>query len=87
MKCASYLHKAAVWFEICWFPEYGRSKNFRFFMDSLATEDERGSMVRFPAGDGNFSPRHRVWNGSEAHPASYPVGTKGSFPGGKATGA
>jgi hypothetical protein len=26
--------------------------------------------------------RHRVQNGSGAHPASYPMGTKGSFPGG-----
>jgi hypothetical protein len=27
---------------------------------------------------------HRVQNGSGAHPASYSMGTKGSFPGGKA---
>jgi hypothetical protein len=26
-------------------------------------------------------------NGSGAHPASYPLGTRGSFPGGKAAGA
>jgi hypothetical protein len=48
--------------------------------------DDRGSRVRFPAGTGNFSLHHRVQNGSEAHPASYPVGSKGSFPGGKAAG-
>jgi hypothetical protein len=30
---------------------------------------------------------HRVQNGSGAHPASYPMGTRGSFLGGKATGA
>jgi hypothetical protein len=35
---------------------------------------------------GNFS-LHRVQNGSGAHPASYPMGTRGSFPGGKAAGA
>jgi hypothetical protein len=29
--------------------------------------------VRFPAGAGNFPLRHRVQNGSGAHPASYPV--------------
>jgi hypothetical protein len=29
---------------------------------------------------------HRVQNGFEAHPASYPVGTRDSFPGGKAAG-
>jgi hypothetical protein len=36
---------------------------------------------------GNFSLHHRVQNGSGAHPASYPMGTRGFFPGGKAAGA
>jgi hypothetical protein len=36
---------------------------------------------------GNFSLHHRVKNGSGAHPASYPIGTRGSFPGGKAAAA
>jgi hypothetical protein len=49
--------------------------------------DDRGSRVRFPAGTGNFSPHHRVQNGSGAHPASYPMGTRGSFTGDKAAGA
>jgi hypothetical protein len=49
--------------------------------------DDRGSRVRFPAGAGNFSLHHRVQNGSGAHTASYPVGTRGCFPGGKAAGA
>jgi hypothetical protein len=44
--------------------------------------DDRRSRVPFPAGAGNFSLHHRVQNGSGAHPASYPMGTKGSFPGG-----
>jgi hypothetical protein len=35
----------------------------------------------------NFSLRHRVQNGSGAHPTSYPMGIRGSFPGGKAAGA
>jgi len=44
--------------------------------------------VRFPAGAGNFSLRHRcVQNCSGAHPASYPLGTRGRFPGGKAAGS
>jgi hypothetical protein len=47
---------------------------------------DRVSRVRFPAGAGNFSLHHRVQNGSGAHPASYPMGTRGSFPGSKATG-
>jgi hypothetical protein len=49
--------------------------------------DDRGSRVRFLAGAGNFSLHHRVQNGSGAHPASYPMGTRGSFPGDKAAGA
>jgi hypothetical protein len=49
--------------------------------------DDRGSRVLFPAGAGNFSLHHRVQNGSGAQPASFPMGTGGSFPGGKAAGA
>jgi hypothetical protein len=49
--------------------------------------DDRGSRFRFPAGAGNFSLHHRVHTGSGAHPASYPMGTRGSFPGIKAPGA
>jgi hypothetical protein len=48
---------------------------------------ERGSRVRFPAGAGNFSLHYRVQNGSGALPAFYPMGTRGSFPGGKEAGA
>jgi hypothetical protein len=49
--------------------------------------DDRGSRVRFPAVVENFSLHHRVQNGSGAHPASYPMGTRGSFPVGKAAEA
>jgi hypothetical protein len=49
--------------------------------------DDRGSRVRLPARAGNFSLHHRVQNGSGAHPASYPMGTSDSFPGGKAARA
>jgi len=48
--------------------------------------DDRVSRVRFPAGAGNFFLHHRVRNGSGSYPDSYPLGTGGSFPGGKATG-
>jgi hypothetical protein len=41
--------------------------------------DDRMIGVRFPAGAGNFSLRPRVQTGSGAHPASYPVGNRGSF--------
>jgi hypothetical protein len=43
--------------------------------------------VRFPAGTRNFSLHHRVQNGAGTHPVSCPMGTRGSFSGGKAAGA
>jgi hypothetical protein len=49
--------------------------------------DDRGPTVRFPAGAENFSLHHCAQNGSVAHPASYPMGTRGSFPGVKAAAA
>jgi len=39
-------------------------------------------MVRVPIRVGNFSLHHRVQTGSEAHPASYPMDSRESFPGG-----
>jgi hypothetical protein len=48
--------------------------------------DDRGSRVRFPTGAGNFSLHHSVQTGSGAHAASYPMGTRGSFPRDKAAG-
>jgi hypothetical protein len=49
--------------------------------------DDRGSRVRFPTVAGNFTLHYRVQNGSGAHPASYPMGTRGCLPGDKAAGA
>jgi hypothetical protein len=40
--------------------------------------------VRFPTGERDFSLLHSVQTGSGAHPASYPMGTGGYFPEGKA---
>jgi hypothetical protein len=42
--------------------------------------------IRFPAGGngGNFHLRNPFQTDSGAHPASYPSGTKGSYPGGTA---
>jgi hypothetical protein len=40
--------------------------------------------VRVPVGTGNFSLHHRVQTGSGVRPASYPMGTRGSLPGGEA---
>jgi hypothetical protein len=48
--------------------------------------DDLDSKVRFPARAGNFSLHHRVQNGSEAQPASYPMGTRGSSLGVKRPG-
>jgi hypothetical protein len=49
--------------------------------------DDRMIEVRIPSGAENFSLHHRVQNGFEAHPASYPLGIRGSFPGDKASEA
>jgi hypothetical protein len=38
--------------------------------------------VQFPAEVRDFSPLRSVQTGSEAHPASYSMGTQDSFPGG-----
>jgi hypothetical protein len=46
-----------------------------------------GEGVRFPAEAVHFSLHHRVQTSSEAHPGSYPMGTRGSFYVGKAAGA
>jgi hypothetical protein len=46
--------------------------------------DDRGVGVRVSVGSRIFSSRT---TGSGAHPASYPMGTGGSFPGGEAAGA
>jgi hypothetical protein len=49
--------------------------------------DDRRSRVRFPAEAGNFSIHQRVQNDSGPHQASYPMGTRSSFPGDEAVGA
>jgi hypothetical protein len=47
----------------------------------------RWSGVRVSVGARNLSPHHHVQTGSGAHPASYSMGTRDSFPGSKAAGA
>jgi hypothetical protein len=49
--------------------------------------DLRMIRFRFPAGAGNFYFRSHIQTSSGAHPASYPMGSGGSFPVGKAVGA
>jgi hypothetical protein len=48
--------------------------------------DDRGVVVRVPVGS-RFSLLHVVQTGIGIHPAFYPMGTEGYFPGGKTTGA
>jgi hypothetical protein len=47
----------------------------------------RGVRVLFPTGIRDISHLRSIQTGSEAHPASYTMGTGGSFLGGKAAGA
>jgi hypothetical protein len=46
--------------------------------------DDRAIEVRSPTGAEDFSSSPCVQTGSGAHPASYPMGTGGPFPGSKA---
>jgi hypothetical protein len=46
--------------------------------------DDREIGVRSPAEAADFSSSLRVQTGSGAHQASYPVSTRGPFPGGRA---
>jgi len=50
----------------------------------LQALDNRSSI---PSGGRDFSLRYRVQTRSETHPASYEMGTTGSFPRDKAAGA
>jgi hypothetical protein len=68
------------WFKV--FPSLTQSRDSSV---DIALGD-RGSRVRFLAEAGNFSLHHRVQKGSGAHPASYPMGTRRSFPGTKRPG-
>jgi hypothetical protein len=53
--------------------------------DGIATGWTAG--VRFPSKARDFSLFHNLQTGSGAHPASYPMDTGGSFPGGNVAGA
>jgi hypothetical protein len=72
-----------------WIETSIRFSNSRDSYFGIATDyglDGRMIGVRISEGAGN-SFRHRVHTGSGAHPASYPMGTSSSFPGGKVAGA
>jgi hypothetical protein len=54
--------------------------------ENICAGRQRGSELEF-RWDQEFSLLHVVQTGSEAHPASYPVDTGGTFRGGKAAGS
>jgi hypothetical protein len=72
--------------------EFYLSANFKKSWDSsvdIATDyelDDRMIKVRILAEAANFSLEHCIQTGSGVHPASYPMCTGGSFPGGKVAG-
>jgi hypothetical protein len=85
--CPQYgVRKHVLPFCVC-FPLTGKSRDSSVGIALVYGLDDRRSRVRFPAGAGNFSLHHRDQTGSGAHPASYPMGTGGFFPWGKAAGA
>jgi hypothetical protein len=57
---------------------------YGLFTDAVSSS--RGVGFRVPVGE-FFSLLHVVQTGSGSYPASYPIGTGGSFPRGKAAGA
>jgi hypothetical protein len=61
---------------------YGLQLVFVTFDSSVVQRWATGWMIggSSPAGAGNFSLQNRVQTGSGAHTASYPMGTRGSFP-------
>jgi hypothetical protein len=56
------------------------------FIPVILFNRSRDSVVGIPIGS-KFSLLHIVQTDSGSHPASYPMGTGGSFPGGKEAGA
>jgi hypothetical protein len=68
--------------EAAWIPEESRDSSVGIALGYGL--DDWGSRVWFRGGGaGDFSLQYRVQSGSGAHPTSYPMGTRGSFPGGK----
>jgi hypothetical protein len=51
---------------------------------TIHSQETYSLISKYTTAVGNFSLHHRVQTGSGAHPASYAMGTGGSFPGGKA---
>jgi hypothetical protein len=57
------------------------TSNFAKYTEHISVGTATGyGWVRLPAEARDLSPFHSVQTGSGAHPASYPMGTGGSFP-------
>jgi hypothetical protein len=65
-------------------PLIKRTRPSVYFPDSTESISIKFNIWEIRAG--NFFLHHRVQTGSGAHPASYPMGTTDSLPGGKAVG-
>jgi hypothetical protein len=76
LMCATY------YFSICYFLILEPGSSVSIVSDYRL--DDRATEVRSPAAENGFSSSLCVQTSSGAHPASYPMGTGGSFPGGKA---
>jgi len=61
--------------------------SFGNFLPTTFIDNVLKIIIRGPGRAENFFLHHRVQNGSTAHPAYHPMGIRGSFPRGKATGA
>jgi hypothetical protein len=68
-------------------PHNSQSRDSSVDISTRLRAGKLGFWVRFQVGAGNFSFHHRVQNDSGSHPASFPMGTRGSFPGSKAARA
>jgi hypothetical protein len=65
---------------------YNYSTMVPVYFKSVSQVPSWAAGIRFPVGAGDFSMFHSVQTGSGAQAASYPMGTRGSFPGDKRQG-
>jgi hypothetical protein len=57
-----------------------------FFSLGIGSFTRETAGIPFPTGAKHFSPLHRVKTDPGTHPSSFPMGTEGSFRGGKVAG-
>jgi hypothetical protein len=85
----------AIWYSVhhfptkmlyCFYPVF-KSCDISVSIAPIYGLDDWGCGVWFLVWPGNVSLYHHIQNGSGVHPASYAMGIRDSFPGGKAAGA